>query len=163
MNAVRMRGSDQRTLLALSNFFVEPHIFPMLDGRVKTFLGAHLLFSRIESGAVRVYGAFAGAFLLGCCFGALDDERVSFSVHVVCPRKIDAVAVCSACEKAMIADYRKDGVEVNYVVGYIPDYNRAAIRMAKRYGCSDFGIRNDKTIYHNRTEVPCREMRKAVG
>jgi len=45
------------------------------------------------------------------------------------------------------------------VVGYIPDRNRAARMFAKRFGCRDNGIQQDKLFMKNGMAYSCREFR----
>ena len=161
VTAIRL-PKDDRTLRILSDLFVQKHIFPVIDKRVKTYYGAHCLFRNIERGFVRVYGAFYKDKLIGCCFGHLEENSSDFCVHIVFLRHCKALDGCFACADTMIQEYAQEGVTIDAIVGYIPDYNRAALRLARKFGCVDLGIDETKTIIEDYYEVPCRVMRKAV-
>ena len=150
---------DDRTLRLLSDLFVQKHIFPVLDKRVKTFVGAHRLFKNIESGYVRVYGAFFQDKVMGVCFGHLEPGTQDFCTHLAFLRHTKALAGCAACADVMVKEYREQGIAIKNIVGYIPDYNRAALRLARLYGCEDCGIDETKTIIEDCYEVPCRVMK----
>ena len=140
--------ADDRTLRILSDLFVQEHIFPVLDKRVKTYFGAHCLFRNIEAGFVRVYGAFYKEKLFGVCFGHLVENSSDFCTHLAFFRHSKVFA--------------EEGITVESIVGYIPDYNKAALSFARRYGCEDLGIDLTKTIIKDRYVIPCRVMKKKL-
>lgn len=160
VTAIRL-PKDDRTLRLLSDLFVQKHVFPVLDKRVKTFVGAHRLFKNIENGFVRVYGAFYQGRIIGVCFGHLENEH-DFCTHVAFCRHSRVLDGCFACADAMINEFSQEGVEIKNIVGYIPDYNKAAQRLARRFGCKDHGINENKTIVEDYYEVPCRVMKKEL-
>ena len=153
---------DDRTLSIMSELFVQEHIFKVLDMRVKTFIGAHRLFKNIENGYVRVYGAFFQDRIIGVCFGNIEPGTSDFCTHLAFLRHSKALEGCFACAAAMVADYAKEGIIVQSIVGYIPEHNKAALRIARFYGCKDYGIDKTKTIVENCYEIPCRVMKKEL-
>lgn len=161
VQAIRL-PKDDRTLHILSNLFVQNHIFPVLDKRIKTYFGAHCLFKNIESGFVRVYGAFYNDKLFGVCFGNLEENTSDFCTHLAFLRHSNVFAGCKKCSDVMVKEYAEEGVTVNNIVGYIPDYNKAALRFARRYGCEDLGIDETKTIINDRYVIPCRVIKKKL-
>jgi hypothetical protein len=150
---------DDRTIRLLSDLFVQEHIFPALDKRVQTYAGAHKLFKNIESGFVRVYGAFYQEKLMGVCFGHLEEGTSDFCTHLAFLRHTKALEGCASCAAVMVEDYKREGIIVKNIVGYIPDYNRAALRIARLYGCEDCGIDETKTIIKDNYIIPCRVMK----
>lgn len=151
-----MPGDDE-TLKRLSDLWVEEHVFTHLDQRIRTFFGAHKLFSLIESGRVRAYGAYdeRGSFL-GCVFGWSDGDE--FVTHCAYYRGVDAVAALKTTTSVMVADFTSLGIVIRRVVGYIPECNRAAIRAAKRYGCRDEGVAADKVFEDREYLIPCHRL-----
>lgn len=161
-HAVRLNG-DEKTICLLSDMWTEEHIFSALDKRVKTFSGAHRLFSRIEQGIVRVYGIFLGTSVKGVVFGC--EEKFSpgrFEAHIAFLRGADAAKGCLECEKILVHDYQKDGIRIQQIAGYIPSWNRAAIRMAKRCGYVDAGIDKTKTVIRDEFVFPCHVLLKEM-
>jgi len=157
-----MRLFDTDVILhCLSDLWTEEHIFDALDSSVKTFYGAHRLFSAIERNEVRVYAAFAGEFC-GVTFGRLTDDRKSFEIHIAIRRGFDGAKCGLACEQEIVADYKKEGVDVESIVGFIPEFNRAALIASRRYGCVDMGLRKDILFDHGGVLCPCKEMRKTL-
>lgn len=162
ITARRLEGNIY-TLILLSDLWVEDHVFRGMDLRFKTFLGAHRLFQEIEDGFYRVYGAFdEKSGFLGVAFGSLEKDNSTWNAHVAFRRGADAAKCCLEIEKVLIEDYQKDGINLGCITGYIPECNRGAIRMSKRYGCKDNGI-SDKVNFMTADRVyPCREMRKEL-
>ena len=159
VNGVRLSGNT-KTLLYLNDLWVEDHVFRALDPRIKSFFGAHLLFTQIERGHVRVYGAFDEENELGgVCFGVLSSERETFEGHIAFRRGYSASEGIWLCSEAMREDYLNDGITVTGIVGYIPVFNRAAILAAKRTGYRDYGVKNGLTVEHDGADWPCRELR----
>lgn len=154
--------ADDRTLRIISDLFVQEHIFPVLDKRVKTYFGAHCLFRNIEAGFVRVYGAFYEEKLFGVCFGHLVENTSDFCTHLAFLRHSKVFAGCAACSAVMVQEFAEEGITVESIVGYIPDYNKAALSFARRYGCEDLGIDLTKTIIKDRYVIPCRVMKKKL-
>lgn len=162
VHARRLLGSDD-TLRLLSDLWVEEHVFIHLDQRIRSFFGAHKLFSAMESGRVRVYGAFDQRdVFLGCVFGAIEADGETFNTHCAFRRGADAVAAFEKILPVMVADYRADHVEVRQVAGYIPECNRAAIRAAKRFGCVDQGVVPGRVFIDGEYLLPCRKLVKKI-
>lgn len=162
LRARRLKENDD-TLRTLSDLWVEEHVFLRLDQRIRSFFGAHKLFSAIESGRVRVYGAFdePGVFQ-GCVFGTLEPDGESFNTHCAFHRGANAVAAFEKILPVMVADYRADGVEIKQVAGYIPEQNKAAIRAAKRFGCVDQGIAPGRVFTDGAYLLPCRKLTREL-
>lgn len=159
--AKRLEG-DTKTMHIMSNMMVQEHIFNALDHRLKTYFGAHCLFRSIENGSIRVYGAFTDTDLLsGIGFGNLDEDN-NFVAHVMFFRNCDVADGCRKCADIMIEEYKTEGIEVQNIIGYIPDQNRAALRMARRFGCKDKGLTKEVVWINNNYHYPCRIMIKEV-
>lgn len=156
VSARKLPGNDE-TLRKLSDLWVEEHVFAHLDQRIRTFYGAHKLFSLIELGHVRVYGAFdeRDAFL-GCVFGWAQED--TFITHCAFYRGVDAVAAFKIVTPVMVADFASLSIIIRRVVGYIPECNRAAIRAAKRYGCRDDGVAPDHVFIDGEYLIPCHRL-----
>lgn len=159
--AKRLINNDW-TIHALSNLLPQEHIFKALDRRVKTYYGAHKLFKAVESGDVRVYGAFTENNLLaGVCYGSADDEQ-NFIVHILFCRDVNAITGCEKCTEVMINEYAEEGIEIKSIIGHIPAFNRAAIRLSRKLGYEDMGETKDfcfvKDVYH----YPCRIIQKKI-
>lgn len=146
----------------ISNLIPQPHIFNAVDKRFKTYYGVHKLFSAIERGDIRVYGAYTATGLLaGVCFGN-KDENDDFVAHVMFFRNTDVTNGCLKCADVMIKEYESEGVLIKNIIGYIPAFNRAAIRMAKRFGCVDCGETKEMCFIKDEYHYPCRIMKKKV-
>ena len=161
--AFRLPGNPE-TLSLLSDLWTEEHIFYSLDHRLKTFHGAHLLFSKIESGTVRVYGAFTcNGEVCGIFFGCTEEkDPLMFSAHVAFLRGVDTVACESLIERAIAEDYEHEGVTLKGLCAYIPEHNRAAKLFARRTGGIDHGIDLTKTFLCGNQEIPCRTFIKVL-
>jgi L-amino acid N-acyltransferase YncA len=159
--AKRLPGSDW-TVHAISNIIPQEHVFSRIDKRFKTYYGVHQLFKAIEQGVIRVYGAFTEKGLLaGVCFGNTDTEN-NFVVHVMFCRNTDVTDGCLKCADAMIKEYEAEGVLIQSIIGYIPAFNRAAIRMAKRFGCVDCGETKEMMFIKDEYHYTCRIMKKKI-
>lgn len=153
--------SNEQTSHLMATLWTEEHIFYALDPRISSFFGAHCLFKNVEAGIVRVYGVMCNEDFKGIVFGNCPDGE-SFVAHVAFLRKFNVVEGCLATEKAMIDDYAKDGIKIKRIIGNIPSFNRAAIWMAKRFGCIDMGIDNTIKVWHENIFHPCHVMIKEL-
>lgn len=162
ITSIRMPRNDE-TLKALSELLIQDHVFHLIDGHLKSFFGVHKFFEKIKSGDIRVYGSFDDSFnFLGVCFGVLETDGETFNTHTMFHRKANAVKCYESCLHAMVNDYENEGVKVKAVVGYIPEFHRAAIIAARRAGCKDYGIAEDKFFIRCGAQVPCRILKKYV-
>lgn len=158
----RRLPATEDTLKFISPFFALEHIRKAIDDRWRTCYGIYDLFIGIRLGKIRVYGVFDMATpmrFMGFELGWLDETGEAFEHHAFWDRKVPAVECVTLCKNYMKEEFAKEGVTVKYAVGYIPDINRAAKRMALRAGCKDCGIRNDRVFYKNEYILPCREFR----
>lgn len=114
----------------------------------------------ILNGKCKVYGVFemeddSCVDFDGFVFGWIDGNGY-YECHLAFSRFADAMECAKMCEAVL----REDNPGVRGIVGYIPDRNRAARMFAKRYGCTDNGIRQNMLFYKNGAVEPCREFRK---
>lgn len=163
MNLVckKLPGTDG-TLEVIAPFWEMAHIRKAVDDRFLDAYGIYRIFAGVKNGAIRLYGVFdtdEPISLLGFELGALDESGEAFENHAFWSRKAPAAACVELCKQVMVEDYRQEGVIVKSAVGYIPDLNRAAQRMALKVQCEDKGIRMDKTWLKNGVYYPCREFR----
>ncbi len=162
LQALRLPATDE-TLRFLSPHFAQPHVWSWLDDRTRSCYGLYAMLRDIRAGSIRVYGAFdAPDRFLGCTFGALEEDGESFELHSAWQRKVDVKSAVLACERAMVEDYRKDGIVVRYAVGYIPECIRAARLGALRAGGQDCGPSDDKRFIHDGVIYQCRKFRKEL-
>lgn len=160
--AERLGSNIDWVVHALSNLIPQQHIFNAIDRRFKTYYGVYHLFKAIENGDIRVYGAYTESGLLaGVGFGN-KDKNDDFIAHVMFCRDTDVVSGCLKCAEVMIEEFAKEGVTIKNIVGYIPAFNRAAIRMAKRFGCVDCGETKEMCFIKDEYHYPCRIMKKKV-
>lgn len=151
----------EATLKFLSDFFSLPHIQNVLDDRLRTFYGIHLLMDGIRTGKIRVYGVFSlekNVRFLGCELGELEKDGITFEHHAFWDRHVPTVTCVLMCKNYMKQEFEKEGIHVKYARGHIPDCNRAAQWMALRAGCEDRGLNHQWKYYRNGREFPCREF-----
>jgi hypothetical protein len=91
---------------------------------------------------------------LGLCFGWMRSDMY-FEVHFAFDRGVDTME----CARLCMAEGIAQNPGMKGVVGYIPDRNRAARMFAKRFGCRDNGIQQDKLFMKNGMAYSCREFR----
>ena len=159
ITSIRLPAGDE-TLKCVSDLLTQEHVLKRIDGRLCSFFGVYKLMEAIKSGAVRVYGAFNDEHeLLGICFGMLQDDFY-FDTHTMFYRGVDVAKCYESCMGRMIQDYADGEIKVKGVVGYIPDFHKAAILMARRAGLEDCGIRANKIFIRDGVEYPCRMYRR---
>ncbi len=150
------------TLRFISPFLAKEHIQRNIDDNLRTYYGIYDFFLNLRLGRFRAYGVFntgAPFQFYGFTFGYLDDTGETFEDHAFWDRGVDAAACTLLCRDFMVDEFARDGIAVTSAVGYIPDRNRAAQRMAKRVGAVDKGIRPDKLFLKDGKLYPCREFR----
>ena len=155
----RMPGTIE-TLQFISNWFEDYYIRAAMDER---FLSNHyivyLLMDGIKTGNVQVYGVFdvvngKAEDFCGLCFGWISDGY--YECHLAFDRGVSALECARLVEPVL----RENNPGMKGIIGYIPDRNRAARMFAKRYGCKDAGIRQDKLFLKDGMAYSCRELRK---
>lgn len=157
-HAARMPIND-KTLIAISDLWTEEYVFESVDPRLRSFFGMHKLFSMMESGFFRVYGAFdAESRFMGCIFGNLHDDNESFIMHLAFYRNTRVITCMDGFRDAILADFARDGVAIKYFVGLIPETHWAAIRLAKRGGMEDRGFCEETVPGGNGETVRCRKL-----
>jgi len=149
------------TLQFVSNWFEDFYLRKAMDER---FISNHyvvwMLLDGILRGSIQVYGVFdvkngeADDFA-GLCFGWITEDEY-FECHLAFDRDEDAMECARLCQERL----QEENPEVKGVVGYIPDRNRAARMFAKRFGCRDNGIQQDKLFLKDGMAYACREFRK---
>ena len=153
------------TIKFISPFFDKKHVKDGQDDFLNTCYGIFHLFYGFVTGEIRVYGVFdqdEPMSFLGFQFGYLDETNESFETHSCWDRRSPSLDCVNLCSDVMIADYSQDGIVIKYIVCYIPDRNRAAQLLARRFGCVDCGYHQDKLFYKNGSVFPCREFRKEM-
>jgi len=160
MNICKRLPGTNNTLQFISNWFEDYYIRAAMDER---FLSNHymvyLLMDGIKTGEVQVFGVFnvkedKAEDFLGCCFGWMREDQY-FEVHFAFDRGIDTMD----CARLCLAEGIAQNPDMKGVIGYIPDRNRAARMFAKRFGCRDNGIQQDKLFLKNGMAYSCREFR----
>lgn len=156
--------ATKETLQFISPFFRYEHVQKALDDRWKTYYGIFELFRGILAGEIRLYGVFdvdEPMRFLGFELVWLDESKEAIEVHSFWERDLPkrAADLAALCKDVMKEDYASDGIQVKYVVSYIPEENRAAKRMARQFGCQELGLRKDKVFYKGEYIFPCREYR----
>ena len=155
----RLPGTDN-TLQFVSNWFEDYYIRLAMDER---FISNHYivftLMNGILLGEVQVFGVFEvkddkAEDFLGLCFGWMRSDMY-FEVHFAFDRGVDTME----CARLCMAEGIAQNPGMKGVVGYIPDRNRAARMFAKRFGCRDNGIQQDKLFMKNGMAYSCREFR----
>lgn len=160
----KLSATDE-TIRFLSPFFEKKHVKEGQDDFLNTCYGIYRLFFGIVTGEIRVYGVFdqdPTITFLGFNFGYLDETGDSFEAHSCWDRGVPTAECANLCLDVMKGDYLRDGIVVKSVVCYIPDRNRAAQLLARRFGCLDCGFHNDKLFYKNGSSFPCREFRRKL-
>ncbi len=158
----RLPGTDN-TLQFVSNWFEDYYIRKAMDERfISNHYVVYMLMSGILNGIFQAYGVFdvkddkAESFL-GMAWGWRRSDMY-FEVHFAFDRGVDTME----CARLCLAEMNKLNPDVKGVVGYIPDSNRAARMFAKRFGCRDNGIQQDKPFMKNGMAYSCREFRIEV-
>ena len=158
--------ASEATLSFLSTFIAQEHIQAGLDDRLRDAYGVWRFFTWIRFGKNRAYGVFelndAGEAERFCGFqlGNLDADGF-FENHAFWGRKIPTLQCVTLCCQEMRREYDEEGIDVRGVVSYIPDCNRAAKLLARRFGCKDGGLRADRIWMKRGKSYPCREFRMA--
>lgn len=158
----RLPGTEE-TLRFVSDWFWTPEIRAAMDERfVSDHYTVYHLMDDIRTGKVQVYGVFETdpsedrcLEFDGFIFGWITADGY-YECHLAFSRFADAME----CSKLIEAVLKENNPGVKGIVGYIPDRNRAARMFAKRYGCTDNGIRQNMLFYKNGAVEPCREFRK---
>ena len=160
MNIAKRLPGTINTLQFVSNWFEDYYIRKAMDER---FISNHYvvftLMNGILLGEVQVYGVFdvkddKAEDFLGMAFGWMREDNY-FEVHFAFDRGVDTMD----CARLCLDEMKNLNPGVKGVVGYIPDSNRAARMFAKRFGCRDNGIQQDKPYLKNGMAYSCREFR----
>ena len=150
------------TSYIVSRLLYEKHIYDAVDDRLHDVWHAHIFFRDIERGKTLVIGVFqkeSNAFL-GCVIGDFFDS--CFSGHILFKRKVDVKAAVLLCEEELKRYCHDAGIALREIIGNIPEYNRAALCMARKAGYMDSGEAVDFTHFKNGKVVSCRCMRKEI-
>lgn len=150
------------TLRFISPFLAKEHIQRSIDDTFRTYYGIYDFMLNIRLGRYRAYGVFNTGTpfrFYGFTAGYLDDTGETFVDHAFWDRGVDAAACTLLCRDMVRDEFAREGIIITSAVGYIPDRNRAAQRMARRLGAVDLGIRKDKLFLKDGKLYPCREFR----
>lgn len=151
---------SEDTAYLVSRLLYEKHIYNAVDDRLHDVWYAHKFLQDIESGKTFVFGVFKDDVFAGCATGELNGNVLT--VHALFKRKIDIAKAALLIEDEIKKYCKKSSVEIKTIVGNIPEYNRAALRMANRAGYTDSGIADNVEHRKNGRIIPCRLMRKEI-
>lgn len=145
----------------VSRLLYEKHIYNAVDDRLHDVWYAHNFLSDIEAGRVLVFGVFKkvdGCFC-GCAVGEI--SGTDFIAHALYKRKVDVTKAALLVEDEIRKYSIGSGIEIKTIIGNIPEYNRAALRMSKQAGYTDSG-EIFGTHMKNGKSINCRCMRKEI-
>lgn len=151
---------SEDTAYLVSRLLYEKHIYKAVDDRLHDLWVAHQFLQDIESGKTLVFGVFEDDTFCGCANGELNGDV--FTVHALFRRKVDVAKAVWLIEKEIKKYSIESGIEIKSIIGTIPEYNRAALRMAKRAGYTDCGIAENVEHRKNGKIITCRLMRKEI-
>ena len=160
MNICKRLPGTINTLQFISNWFEDYYLRKAMDDRfITNHYVIYMLMHGILTESVQVYGVFdvdgeEAKRFLGLAFGWMGADDY-FEVHFAFDRGVDTME----CARLCLEEMKKLNPGVKGVVGYIPDSNRAARMFAKRFGCRDNGIKQDKLYLKNGMAYSCREFR----
>jgi hypothetical protein len=152
--------SSEDTAFQVSRLLYEKHIYKAVDDRLHDVWYAHKFLQDIESGRILVFGVFKGDVFAGCATGELNGSELT--VHALFKRKVDVAQAALLIEKEIKKYSVENGTEIKTIIGTIPEYNRAALMMAKRSGYIDSGIAENVEHRKNGRVITCRLMRKEI-
>jgi hypothetical protein len=84
------------------------------------------------------------------------------TVHALFLRKVDVAKAALLIEEEIRKYSISSGIVIKTIIGTIPEYNRAALMMAKRAGYTDAGIAENVEHIKNGRIITCRLMRKEI-
>jgi hypothetical protein len=151
---------SEDTVYQVSRLLYEEHIYKAVDDRLHDVWYAHKFLQDIESGKILVFGVFKDDVFAGCANGELNGDVLT--VHALFKRKVDVAKAALLIEKEIKKYSISSGIEIKAIIGTIPEYNRAALRMAKRAGYTDCGIAENVEHRKHGRVIPCRLMRKEI-
>jgi hypothetical protein len=152
--------SSEDTAFQVSRLLYEEHIYKTVDDRLHDLWYAHKFLQDIESGRILVFGVFKGDVFAGCATGELNGSELT--VHALFKRKVDVAKAALLIEEEIRKYSISAGIVIKTIIGTIPEYNRAALMMAKRAGYTDAGIAENVEHIKNGRIIPCRLMRKEI-
>jgi hypothetical protein len=152
--------SSKKTAYLVSRLLYEKHIYKAVDDRLHDVWVAHQFLQDIESGKTLVFGVFEDDTFCGCANGEIDGDVLT--VHALFKRKVDVAKAALLIEKEIKKYSIESGIKIKAIIGTIPEYNRAALMMAKRAGYTDAGIAENVEHIKNGRIIPCRLMRKEI-
>lgn len=153
-------------LAKLSDLMTEDYVFYAISTEWRSFIGAHRLFRAFETGEYRLYVAYGkNDEFLGCAFGAREsDNPTQFYGHVMFRLGANALECMKYLEALCIEDSHADGVPLKSICAVIPNYNRAAQRLATRLGYECLGQFGDIEVERgeNRKFYNCKQFVKKL-
>lgn len=153
--------ADSNTSYHVSRLLYEKHIYNALPDHYRDVWGAHILLQEIEFGYRTVFGFVDDSGdLCGVVHGKVEND--AFVAHLLFQRNVDVAACLLAAESVLLQYYSQHGIEVKYVEGFIPEFNRAALRTVKRYGMENLGLTCQKIFRRQGEELPTIHFRKEI-
>ena len=154
--------ASYETSYQFSRLMFEDHVYAGLSDELHDVYFAHRLLSDIEAGDILVIAVYSRTDnkLCGFCYGSFNDG--DFVGHTMFKRKVDAVKAALLCEEELVKYSWEHNIDFKAIVGYPPEFLRVAVRMNKRFGCTDLGIAENVCFYKNGKKVPCRHFRKEI-
>jgi hypothetical protein len=152
--------SSKNTAYLVSRLLYEKHIYKAVDDRLHDVWVVHQFLQDIESGKTLVFGVFEDDTFCGCATGEINGSKLT--VHALFKRKVDVTKAALLIEEEIIKYSISSGIVIKTIIGTIPEYNRAALMMAKRAGYTDAGIAENVEHRKNGRVIPCRLMRKEI-
>lgn len=151
---------SEDTAFFVSRLLYEEHIYKAVDDRLHDIWVAHQFLQDIESGKTLVFGVFKDNVFYGCANGELNGDVLT--VHAMFRRKTDVAKAALLIEEEIRKYSIESGIVIKTIIGTIPEYNRAALMMAKRAGYIDMGIAENVEHIKNGKIIMCRLMRKEI-
>ncbi len=127
-------------LRAFCAVLLQEHCYDKLGNEYQSLFGIHMLLKDIESEKVHCYRVKENGKYLGFVFGELNADN-NYLGHVIFVRGVDVAKACNLC-----AYYVYNELNADNIIAYIPNSNRAAILMAKRFGCKEVSKNNEITF-----------------
>lgn len=143
---------DSYTFDLFESIMLEDSIFRSLDEKMTTFTGIHYLFRDFETGSADLFGCFSedkqDRFLIGFVFGTYMRKNKQFIGHLMLRRKTDALSCVSVIQDLIKSIHPK----CKKLCAEIPVFNKAAMRVAKKFGCVEIGDGDGGFLHNGRFE-----------
>jgi RimJ/RimL family protein N-acetyltransferase len=159
---VKKLSPSEDTAFMVSRLLYEEHIYKAVDDRLHDLWVAHQFLQDIESGKTLVFGVFNADnnSFLGCSTGAFEED--DYVIHAFLKRKIDTIQAGVLVIDGVKNYCIENKINIKSITGYIPVFNKPALRLARKLGMVNKGIHHGTEFFKNKKNIPCCCMRKDI-